>query len=136
HHSMSPYSAFDNNPVFWTDPSGAAPEIGSVFEQSGMKVGSLTVLGTGVSIGAGGAQEDNGGLSDSEVEADYLSSQIPNISNDPIDSDGSIKENNIFEDNTLPEGFDGAAIGNKNPCPKCWWLNNDEYLTFEEAIWH
>jgi RHS repeat-associated protein len=24
HHSMSPYSAFDNNPVFWADPSGAA----------------------------------------------------------------------------------------------------------------
>ena len=55
HHSMSPYSAFDNNPVFWADPSGAAPEIGSVFEQSGMKVASLTVQGTGVSIGAGGA---------------------------------------------------------------------------------
>jgi len=23
HHSMSPYTAFDNNPVFWADPSGA-----------------------------------------------------------------------------------------------------------------
>lgn len=23
HHSMSPYNAFDNNPVFWADPSGA-----------------------------------------------------------------------------------------------------------------
>jgi len=21
-------------------------------------------------------------------------------------------------------------------CERCWWLDNDEYLTFEEAIWH
>ena len=26
HHSMSPYNAFDNNPVFWADPSGADAE--------------------------------------------------------------------------------------------------------------
>ncbi|MBW7870386.1 MAG: N-acetylmuramoyl-L-alanine amidase [Flavobacteriia bacterium] len=26
HHSMSPYNAFDNNPVFWSDPSGASSE--------------------------------------------------------------------------------------------------------------
>ncbi len=26
HHSFSPYSAFDNNPVFWADPSGADAE--------------------------------------------------------------------------------------------------------------
>ncbi len=26
HHSMSPYNAFDNNPVFWADPSGADGE--------------------------------------------------------------------------------------------------------------
>lgn len=51
---MSPYSAFDNNPVFWADPSGAAPELGSVFEQSGMKVTSFAVQGTGVGIGAAG----------------------------------------------------------------------------------
>ena len=56
HHSMSPYSAFDNNPVFWTDPSGAAPEIGSVFEQSGTSASSLLDLSTGMEIGAGGAE--------------------------------------------------------------------------------
>src|SRR5690554_5969479 len=61
HHSVSPYSAFDNNPVFWADPSGAAPELGSVFEQSGMKVASLTVQGTGTSIAAGGAGNNNNG---------------------------------------------------------------------------
>jgi len=27
HHSMSPYNAFDNNPVFWADPSGADGQI-------------------------------------------------------------------------------------------------------------
>ena len=28
HHSLSPYNAFDNNPVFWADPSGANSESG------------------------------------------------------------------------------------------------------------
>src|SRR5690554_6560647 len=55
HLNQSPYSAFDNNPVFWADPSGAAPELGSVFEQSGMQVASFEVQGTGTSIAAGGA---------------------------------------------------------------------------------
>ena len=27
HHDFSPYQAFDNNPVFWADPSGADCEI-------------------------------------------------------------------------------------------------------------
>lgn len=27
HHNFSPYQAFDNNPVFWTDPSGADSEM-------------------------------------------------------------------------------------------------------------
>ena len=31
HHSLSPYSAFDNNPVFWADPSGADSEFFSAF---------------------------------------------------------------------------------------------------------
>lgn len=30
HHSMSPYNAFDNNPVFWADPSGADVEASSI----------------------------------------------------------------------------------------------------------
>lgn len=27
HHSMFPYNAFDNNPVFWIEPSGADGEM-------------------------------------------------------------------------------------------------------------
>ena len=50
HHSLSPYNAFDNNPVFWADPSGAD----SVFEQGGTSYSSITTA-TGVSISAGGA---------------------------------------------------------------------------------
>ncbi|WP_159099161.1 RHS repeat domain-containing protein [Aquimarina spinulae] len=36
HHSMSTYTAFDNNPVFWADPSGADAEsfINGLFESS------------------------------------------------------------------------------------------------------
>lgn len=29
-----------------------------------------------------------------------------------------------------------SSLKDLSDCPKCWWLNNDEYLTFEEAIWH
>jgi|SRR5690554_3273923 len=36
HHDYSPYSAFDNNPVYWSDPSGAdAIQIGDNFHFSG-----------------------------------------------------------------------------------------------------
>ncbi len=27
HHDYSPYSAFDNNPVYWSDPSGADSQL-------------------------------------------------------------------------------------------------------------
>ncbi|MEW7289013.1 DUF6443 domain-containing protein [Aquimarina sp. 2304DJ70-9] len=32
HHSMSPYVAFDNNPVYWADPSGADGESNTFFK--------------------------------------------------------------------------------------------------------
>ena len=37
HHDYSPYSAFDNNPVFWSDPSGADADI---FKLNGRLVGA------------------------------------------------------------------------------------------------
>lgn len=52
HHSMSPYNAFDNNPVFWADPSGAD----SIFDQLGTSYTGISIQGTGMEIGAGGAE--------------------------------------------------------------------------------
>src|SRR5690554_5090461 len=57
HHSMSPYNAFDNNPVFWADPSGA----NSVFDQQGVSASSITVMGSGMEIGAGAAEGERQG---------------------------------------------------------------------------
>src|SRR5690606_27435464 len=37
HHEFSPYSAFDNNPVYWSDPSGADADI---FKLNGQLVGA------------------------------------------------------------------------------------------------
>ena len=54
HHSMSPYNAFDNNPVFWADPSGAD----SIFSQGGTSYSSITTA-TGGSVSAGGAGDNN-----------------------------------------------------------------------------
>jgi len=33
HHNVSPYSAFDNNPIFWADPSGADSETDVLFQK-------------------------------------------------------------------------------------------------------
>src|SRR5690606_40996217 len=37
HHDYSPYSAFDNNPVYWSDPSGADADI---YKLNGRLVGA------------------------------------------------------------------------------------------------
>jgi len=34
HHSLSTYNAFDNNPIFWADPSGADSESGTFFKSN------------------------------------------------------------------------------------------------------
>ncbi len=58
HFYQSPYSAFDGNPVFWADPSGASVSE-SVFENlGGTQTGSFTDMATGTSISAGGAGDD------------------------------------------------------------------------------
>ncbi|WCM43495.1 hypothetical protein MG290_08390 [Flavobacterium sp. CBA20B-1] len=45
HHDYSPYSAFDNNPVYWSDPSGADATtlINSLWNMSGDGVTSYTL---------------------------------------------------------------------------------------------
>ena len=44
HHSLSPYNAFDNNPVFWADPSGAnsSTTIMDLFNNAGSGVTTYT----------------------------------------------------------------------------------------------
>ncbi|WCM40984.1 RHS repeat-associated core domain-containing protein [Flavobacterium sp. CBA20B-1] len=45
HHDYSPYSAFDNNPVYWSDPSGADATtlINSLWDKSGNGLTSYTL---------------------------------------------------------------------------------------------
>lgn len=50
HHSMSPYNSFDNNPVFWADPSGAD----SAFNNLGESVASLSDMHGNTIVSAGG----------------------------------------------------------------------------------
>ncbi|MEM1002697.1 MAG: DUF6695 family protein, partial [Bacteroidota bacterium] len=49
HHSMSPYNAFDNNPIFWADPSGADATslIMDLFNKSGSGFTQYTNTGNG-----------------------------------------------------------------------------------------
>ena len=43
HHSMSPYNAFDDNPVFWADPSGAESESNSTSSDTGSGVKAMGI---------------------------------------------------------------------------------------------
>ena len=84
HHSMSPYNAFDNNPVFWADPSGADS---AIFEQGGTSYSSITTA-TGVSISAGGAGDNNQKPQQSQTNKNTTSSSNASSSN----SSGSADE--------------------------------------------
>jgi RHS repeat-associated protein len=57
HHNMSPYNAFDNNPVFWADPSGAAP----IYNES---TGQYVINGKEVTFEEALAYANAGGNSD------------------------------------------------------------------------
>jgi RHS repeat-associated protein len=57
HHGMSPYNAFDNNPVFWADPSGAD----AIYNE---KTGQYVINGKVVSFAEALAYAQSGGNSD------------------------------------------------------------------------
>jgi len=57
HHSLSPYSAFDNNPIFWADPSGAD----SIYNWD---TGQYVINGQEVSFDEALSYANNGGNSD------------------------------------------------------------------------
>ncbi|WP_395091939.1 RHS repeat-associated core domain-containing protein [Vaginella massiliensis] len=62
HHGMSPYNAFDNNPVYWADPSGADSQ-GGGDENSGdgdNSMGSADGSDMPVQNGKGGDQKGKG----------------------------------------------------------------------------
>src|SRR5690606_32633536 len=45
HHSMSPYNAFDNNPVFWADPGGAESESNNTSSDTGGEGTGISMMG-------------------------------------------------------------------------------------------
>ncbi|WP_219007613.1 DUF6443 domain-containing protein [Aquimarina litoralis] len=68
HHSLSPYNAFDNNPVFWADPSGANSEdlINDIWNNSSSGSTTWTNTGNGsFSDGNGNTVTDNSNSGDS-----------------------------------------------------------------------
>ena len=102
HHSMSPYNAFDNNPVFWADPSGA----NSIFDQQGVSASSVTVMGSGMTISAGGAGDNNTKLPQSNTSQNSSSSS--NNSNDIVWEGGDPNAVELDEVVVVNGDFEGA----------------------------
>ena len=97
HFYQSTYSAFEGNPVFWADPSGAAVE------------------------------ETEEGWTFAGDDAKSLFSWLQQNLKD--------EEKQDCNNNEKERKSDKNNLDYDN-CPRCWWLNDDEYLTPDEAIWH
>ena len=82
HFNYSPYSAFDNNPVFWADPSGAA----SIYNSA---TGQYVINGNVVSFDEALAYADSGGNSKG------------NNNNEPNDQGKSDSANSLSSDNPM-----------------------------------
>jgi hypothetical protein len=69
HHNFSPYSAFDNNPVFWADPSGADSETDYMgrnrFDSNGLFIAPSDRVeanyDSGMNVSEGNGGDNNGG---------------------------------------------------------------------------
>jgi len=82
HHGMSPYNAFDNNPVFWADPSGAD----AIYNES---IGKYVINGDIVDFDTALAYANSGGNSDGRND----NTPKTNQSSDPSWKYNKIKNN-------------------------------------------
>lgn len=112
HHDMSPYNAFDNNPVFWADPSGADSQSGSTdafgrnrFDASGIYVPAFERFSYASPFD--NAEEDRRGSSDNDcpsckTKADWdtyykqAENMIAMIGDDRISTSVDEKGNTVY----------------------------------------
>ena len=119
HHSMSPYNSFDNNPVFWADPSGAdsqneSPQTTGVTLAFGVSLDS--VIRSGAAIDFSGNLQSTGKGSKITLTGKNKNTVTINIGGStsytgsvPFD----IEENILLDINSVLEGFnpDNFAVG-------------------------
>src|SRR5690606_37986839 len=119
HHSMSPYNSFDNNPVFWADPSGAdsqneSPQTTGVTLAFGVSLDS--VIRSGAAIDFSGNLQSTGKGSKITLTGKNKNTVTFNIGGStsyagsvPFD----IEENILLDINSVLEGFnpDNFAVG-------------------------
>ncbi len=135
HHSMSTYTAFDNNPVFWADPSGAnsvinwgnQTEAGAIaeaevdYEYNNSSSGSCddcsqcpdTCGGSNSSMPSEAAYAVAGGNRGSSVQTTTTGSNDTNSFGGFFNNVSNALEKDLSEDNSLSEGStlrDGAVV--------------------------
>ena len=85
HFSYSTYAAFDNNPIFWADPSGAD----SIYNWD---TGQYVINGQEVSFNEAVSYAGNGGNSDGSNNNNAYEITLPNIRNDELSKNKSSHE--------------------------------------------
>lgn len=78
HHSMSPYMAFDNNPVFWADPSGADAEDGRE-DRPTYNNGHRSDKYRGIEDTGGKSKKNKGNKNSSSTEQEQNTNRPPKI---------------------------------------------------------
>lgn len=106
HHSMSPYSAFDNNPVFWADPSGADSEFFSAFPDQ-----NIDHYGTSNTIDIANIMEANQKMENTMQRIKALIKHAKDYGGKNSESGGKLDKEISKNENSTSE--------NKNSCEKC-----------------
>ena len=124
HHSLSPYNAFDNNPVFFADPSGANSEdfINDLWNQSGEGSTTWTNNNDGTFSDGNGNTAEGGQCTDC--------SKCPETCGNTAHSNAGRRVTHPYAGYALPRGGYNAAMRGGNP----WEPTEEDVKSADAAV--